>query len=547
MACNDDGDCLVVLSYRAGGDYDVRWRSVAPDLAGLGTGYGTASGGDLSDATVASDGSEFLVAWVAGPAGDRKVELQHVLADESTSGGPLFLDSAAEVHDPAVTWAGDRYQVVWERGGDLYSAEVSGQTTTDPKAVSATAAAETAPHIAYDALSGQSLVIYTSGQKLKGRILAGTNVSDEFHLANLGAGDWATALSNDPVNGGWLVAYGQSGARTVYQQAVGMNGELRGERASARPAGDTRTLGLTSAAPRPAAVLHLDEEAGATSFADSSGFDHDGRCRYQAGYSECPDAGENGKVGKAVRFIKHISGDNNRSVEVKGAQVSNAGYGVAFWFKENCYWHNGPSDSCGIYSIGYQNPKGYDNHDRDVYLQNGNLCARLGKGDPNSTNSEVICSSGVNYADGQWHRVVHTFGGGLGGQRLYVDGELVASGERASSDLDAGELRVYIGYTNGIKKCSSTMCNDVGEYEGYFDDFTLYARALTEGEVKDDYLSPESHSGRQKGPGAQCRAIRRQRRRHHRRRRTAGQRFVHHRLLGQTRPGQPECIRRQPG
>ncbi|NOZ05781.1 MAG: hypothetical protein GXP41_05440 [Chloroflexi bacterium] len=235
MACNDDGNCLVVLSYKdTSGDYWVRWRSVAPDVASLGSGYGK-GGGD--DATVASDGAGFLVAWVSGPSGARKVEVQHVLADESRSGDTLFLDSAPDIHDPSVTWNGDHYRVVWERGSDIYTADVSGSSATDARAVSATGAVEVSPHIAYDALSGQSLVIYTSGEKLKGRILAGSSTSDEFRLANLGSGAWATALSNDPVNGGWLVAYGKSGSRTVYQQAVGMDGGLRGERDSARPPG----------------------------------------------------------------------------------------------------------------------------------------------------------------------------------------------------------------------------------------------------------------------------------------------------------------------
>jgi hypothetical protein len=482
MACNDDGDCLVVLSYRAGGDYDVRWRSVAPDLASLGAGFGTTSGGDLSDATVASDGTEFLVAWVGGPAGDRKVALRHVLADESTSGSYLFLDSAADIHHPSVTWAGDRYRVVWERGGDIYTAEVSGQSATDPKAVSATAAAETLPHIAYDALSGQSLVIYTSGEKLKGRILAGTSTSDEVHLANLGSGAWATALSNDPVNGGWLVAYGKSGTRTVYQQAVGMNGELRGERASAQPAGDTRTLGLTSAVPRPAAVLHFDEDAGATSFADSSGFGHDGHCAPTNGY--CPDSGQVGKFDKAVRFM------HNQRVEVSGVGISNDAYGVTFWFKADCYFRGHQGDTCGIYSVGDQWADDYNNHDRDIYLNDGNVCVRLGKGNPNDTDSEVICSSGVNFADGEWHHVAHTFGGSVGAQRLYVDGELRVTGERASSDLNV-ERRLQIGWANNVARdCDEYACFEVEYFRGHVDELTVYSRALSEGEVKDDYLAP---------------------------------------------------------
>jgi type II secretory pathway pseudopilin PulG/subtilisin-like proprotein convertase family protein len=499
IACNDAGTCLAVGSFddaRSWQPHVFHWRTVAPNVASLGLLH-TITGPEITDAAVASDGTNFLVAWSEGPAANKVLKVAHVLANGNQSGAAITLDTGRGIDNPDLAWIGDRYRAVWERNYDIYTAWIH-QTSEvfETSEVSTSSAIEQDPHIAYDPLSARSLVAYRSGSALRGRILAGSTTSDEIQLGNLGSGYWSTALSNDPVNGGWVAAWSQQKNQApVYYQAVGMNGELRGERQSTSPGGNTLTLGLAAAVPRPAVLLHFDEDSGATTFADSSGFGRTGRCRLGDWYHDpaCPDSGESGgnaRKGKALKFYRRYAGDVLTAVEPQGANVSNIAYGVTFWFKENCHWYYGESNTCGIYSVGYQYPKGYDNHDRDIYLQNGNLCARLGKGDPASSQSEVICSSGVNYADGKWHHVAHTFGGGVGGQRLYVDGKLAASGERASSDLDGGDLRVYIGYTSGLKKCSETYCDSQTNYGGYLDEFTLYSRALSEGEVKNDYLSP---------------------------------------------------------
>ncbi|HEX7262376.1 MAG TPA: cadherin domain-containing protein, partial [Luteolibacter sp.] len=78
-------------------------------------------------------------------------------------------------------------------------------------------------------------------------------------------------------------------------------------------------------------------------------------------------------------------------------------------------------------------------NDRNIYLNNGNIFARV-------YNNETISSTGQNYGDGQWHHVIHTFGGGIGGQKLYVDGEQVASGTKTSSAFNV-QTAVKIGYS----------------------------------------------------------------------------------------------------
>lgn len=59
--------------------------------------------------------------------------------------------------------------------------------------------------------------------------------------------------------------------------------------------------------------------------------------------------------------------------------------------------------------------------------------------------AETIGSTGLNFADGRWHHVVHTFGGAVGGQRLYADGVLLATGSQSSSGFSRQE-GLNIGY-----------------------------------------------------------------------------------------------------
>jgi Ca2+-binding RTX toxin-like protein len=76
-------------------------------------------------------------------------------------------------------------------------------------------------------------------------------------------------------------------------------------------------------------------------------------------------------------------------------------------------------------------------HDRHIYLSNGNIAGRL-------WDNEIIIREGLNLADGQWHQVAHVFGNSIGGQKLYIDGQLVASGDKSQSEFD-WQNQVLIG------------------------------------------------------------------------------------------------------
>ncbi len=76
--------------------------------------------------------------------------------------------------------------------------------------------------------------------------------------------------------------------------------------------------------------------------------------------------------------------------------------------------------------------------DRNLYLENGNIFHRLWE-------DETIGSSGQNYADDIWHHVAVVVESGVG-QRLYVDGNQVASGIKDQSDFD-WDTSLDLGYS----------------------------------------------------------------------------------------------------
>ncbi len=97
-------------------------------------------------------------------------------------------------------------------------------------------------------------------------------------------------------------------------------------------------------------------------------------------------------------------------------------------------WFKTSDAGAGLFSVGAGKETA-----RHLYLRGGNIAARI-------CNDEVIASSGLNLADDRWHHVAHVFGQSVGGQRLYIDGELVASGPKSKSDFGSHDA-VYVGYS----------------------------------------------------------------------------------------------------
>jgi uncharacterized protein (DUF2141 family) len=106
--------------------------------------------------------------------------------------------------------------------------------------------------------------------------------------------------------------------------------------------------------------------------------------------------------------------------------------------------------------------------DRNLYLETGNIFHRL-------YNTEVIGSTGQNYADDTWHHVAVVVESGVG-QRIYMDGELVALGVKDSSDFD-WDTSLDLGY-------------DDGYFEGKIEEVRLWNIIRTETQIREGmYLS----------------------------------------------------------
>lgn len=141
----------------------------------------------------------------------------------------------------------------------------------------------------------------------------------------------------------------------------------------------------------------------------------------------CPTSGAAGTDGTAATFDGN---DLLRTFET--LDLPESGLSTAFWFKTSCA-------DCGLFStIAGQYPT-QTGHDRDLFLASGNVCAVVQTG----AGAETRCSGGVNYADGNWHQVVHTLG--TGGNRLYLDGQLAVSSPTTTSTFTAQD-RVLVGH-----------------------------------------------------------------------------------------------------
>ena len=142
--------------------------------------------------------------------------------------------------------------------------------------------------------------------------------------------------------------------------------------------------------------------------------------------------------------------------------VSETAYAVSLWFK------TAGSDG-GLYQVG---GGGFD---RLIYLAGGNLFVRV-------WNNELIATSGLNLSDNCWHHLVHTLGGAIGGQTLYVDGVPAAIGVKEVSDFD-WQSEIRIGYAE----------DSVNPYfNGLIDEVRVFDDALSSGQVAQLFNGPQA-------------------------------------------------------
>ena len=140
--------------------------------------------------------------------------------------------------------------------------------------------------------------------------------------------------------------------------------------------------------------------------------------------------------------------------------VGETDHTVSLWFKTD-------HPNCGLFSVD-AGDQGASGHDRHIYLRDGNIYIRL-------YSNETISTSGTNYADNQWHKVAHVFGGQIGPQRVYVDGKLVVQGNKSQSDFN---------WQDGI---NIGFCNDASNpyFKGEIAEVAVWAVARPERNLSD--------------------------------------------------------------
>ncbi len=144
------------------------------------------------------------------------------------------------------------------------------------------------------------------------------------------------------------------------------------------------------------------------------------------------------------------------------ADPSETAYGVSLWFKT--------SQAGGALFAA----TGGDG--AEVYLSGGRVCAAVRRNGV----AEAICSAAATYADSQWHHAVHTFGGGVGAQQLYVDGEAVASGT---------ETGLPAASTGGVL-IGKIAFSAAALFSGMLDDVRLYDTALSAHQARQLFRQP---------------------------------------------------------
>jgi hypothetical protein len=140
--------------------------------------------------------------------------------------------------------------------------------------------------------------------------------------------------------------------------------------------------------------------------------------------------------------------------------ASETSYTASLWFQTT-------DPNCGLFSVTAA-PNSID-HDRHIYLSSGNLSVRI-------WSDETIKTTGTNYADGNWHHVVHLFDSAGTPQRIYVDGVLKVTGNKSSSNWDGQSIVIGFSQDAGNKYAN-----------GKIDQVRIYNRALSASEVDQLY------------------------------------------------------------
>jgi hypothetical protein len=205
-------------------------------------------------------------------------------------------------------------------------------------------------------------------------------------------------------------------------------------------------------ADQPVGYWSLDETTGEIA-ADYSGYGNN------ASYRDGVTLGTTGISLQAATF----DGENDTlDIPINSPETN---YTYELWFKTR-------EATTGI-SIVRDQYADYE-HDRVLYLKDGNIYHGL-------WSTEIINSTGKNYADDEWHYVTVVVESSVG-QKVYVDGELVASGNKGESNF-SNDTRIVAGET----LASEYYWGIRSYFKGTLDEIALYNYVLPESRIDARY------------------------------------------------------------
>ncbi|MCX6047700.1 MAG: LamG domain-containing protein [Chloroflexi bacterium] len=358
-----------------------------------------------------------------------------------------------------IAWVGDAYRVLWSQpNGSLQVADFTptGASITGSQHTIATdvkTGEQAPPQLAYDPLSGRIIVAYLDNGNLADTILfqnrsdaSGVLTNQQFALGSVGVAYYPAIhgwlLTWIPVNGGTT----KLGYTLLNADGTPVSGLLAQVGAwSIQPnVLSGSSLACPAANSQPVLLLPFEELPGATSFADTSGWNANASCSGDG----CPLAGITGAPGApnsdyGVRF----NGAQKLSVAIPGVRGSR--FSLAFWLKTS-------AATGGDFGL----------------LTADNWHALLRNGHVVYASNLVNLTSSTSVADGQWHHIALTQN--EFSASIYVDGQPVAGPVDSSTASVSAPVNLTIG----------SFANNTGFLNGEIDHLVVYNTTLDQATVQ---------------------------------------------------------------
>ncbi len=180
---------------------------------------------------VATDGTNFMVVWNQDNVLRTNRFTNSCVVDEPRD---LFGSTFASLN-PDIVWAGNRYIVVWQKAGypfidwdiQLGFVSINGISYASASgSIASSPSRETNPAIAYNAVTGQSLIVYiVDGTQVMGRFFGTGAPETAFPIAT---GAISTVdVAYEPTHGGWMVTWltpNGSGTDTIHYKPLAADG-----------------------------------------------------------------------------------------------------------------------------------------------------------------------------------------------------------------------------------------------------------------------------------------------------------------------------------